>query len=203
VRANALVTPVAGRWSGGWNGDFDQLQLAACTSPQATDCTPLSDPPYYVGCAHEAAVIDVGFTGRYLRVADRRLGVNTVFPALALLSPFGSQAWPTGPTTSAAIVGRIAPASGPRTARCGPPPLISATLSDHGVAKVRCGVACVVVLRVQRKRFSARVEQTLPRPGSATIRLPLETRRNLGRAKALFSLEVDGRLFAKRTVKQP
>jgi hypothetical protein len=200
VRANALVTPVAGSWTGGWDGDLDQMQLAACATPEGTNCTALTDP-HYGGCAHEAAVIDVAFTGSYLRVADQRLGVNTVFALYAVSSPYGRPIWAPGPTTSVAVVGRIAPATGPRAAGCGPPPLLSATLSGRGVARVRCGLACTIVLRAHRPLYRVRLERTLAAPGSATVQLPMAAIRRLGRGRASFSVEVDGTLLATRTVK--
>jgi hypothetical protein len=204
VRANALVTPVAGAWSGGWDEDRDLLQLAACTSPDGTNCTSLTDPPYYQGCAHAAAVIDVAFTGRYLRVADQRLAADTVFAAIALRSPYGSQTWAAGPTTSVAVLGRIAPASGPRAAACGPPPLLSATLSRQGVATVRCAVGCTVVLQARRRSrlhsYRVRLDRVLPAPGSVTMRLPAEALRRLGHGRVAFSVEIDGTPFATRTV---
>jgi hypothetical protein len=204
IRANALVTPVLGRWSGGWDGDRDLLQLSACTNPDGTGCTSLTDPPYYQGCRNRGAVIDVAFTGRYLRVADQRLGANTVFAAIALLSPYASQTWPAGPTTSVAVLGRIAPATGPRAASCGPPPLLSATLSRQGVASARCGVACTVVLQAGRRSrlrsYRVRIERALPAPGNVTIRLPIEALRRLGRGRVGFTVEIDGTPFAARTV---
>jgi hypothetical protein len=201
VRANALVTPVAGSWTGGWDGDFDHMQLSACASPDGTNCTTITDQNYPGGCAHEAAVIDVAFTGSYLRVAGQRLGVDTSFPAVAVSSPYGGRVWAPGPTTSVAVVGRIAPATGPRAAGCGPPPLLSASLSGHGVARVRCGLACTIVLRAHRPLYRVRLERTLPAPGSATDQLPMAAIRRLGRGRASFSVEVDGTLMATRTVK--
>jgi hypothetical protein len=201
VRANALVAPVAGAWSGGWEGDFDHTQLSACASPDGSNCTTITDQNYPGGCSHEAAVIDVAFSGSYLRVADQRLGVDTAFPAVAVSSPYGGQVWAPGPTTSVAVVGRIAPATGPRAAGCGPPPLLSATLSVRGVARVRCGLSCTIVLRAHRPSYRVRLERTLPSPGSATVQLPMAAIRRLGRGRASFSVEVDGTLLAARTVK--
>jgi hypothetical protein len=204
VRANALVTPLAGGWSGGWDADADLMQLAACTNPDGTNCTALTNPPYYQGCARAAAVIDVAFTGRYLRVADQRLGAGTVFAAIALRSPYGSQTWAPGPTTSVAVLGRIAPATGPRAAACGPPALLSATLSRQGVASVRCSVSCSIVLQARRSSrlhsYRVRLERALPAAGTATIRLPTEALRRLGRGRVGFSVEIDGTPFAARTV---
>jgi hypothetical protein len=204
VRANALVTPVAGVWGGGWDGDGDLMQLSACTGPDGTNCTALTNPPYYQGCRKAGAVIDVAFTGRYLRVADQRLGADTVFAAIALRSPYGSQIWAAGPTTSVAVVGRIAPASGPRAAPCGPPPLLAATLSRQGVASVRCGLGCTVVLQARRRTrlhaYRVRLERALPAPGRVTMRLPADALRRLGRGRVTFSVEIDGTPFAARTV---
>ncbi len=122
IRANALVTPVSGTWNGGWEKDFQNLQLAACKGPEGTECTALSDPPWYAGCPNEAAVIDPMFTGQYLRVADHVYGPGTVFADYALLSPYGAGVWAAGPTVSVAVVGQIMPATGPPESSCGPPP---------------------------------------------------------------------------------
>lgn len=122
--ANALVTPVAGSWKGGWKGGDDNFQLAACIQPSGRECTTLTHLNYPRRCPRMAAVLDPAFAGRYLRVADRRLGPGPHVRALyAVRSPYGHRVWPRGRTTSVAIVGRIAPATGPRTATCGPPPL--------------------------------------------------------------------------------
>jgi hypothetical protein len=228
VRANALVTPVAGTWSGGWDGDYDRMQLAACINADGSSCTPLTDPPSYQGCPHEAAVIDPAFTGRYLRVADHRLAAGTVFLDLALSSPYGSPVWEQNPTASVALVGRIAAARGPRTSSCGPPPLgqsmpptstnppltnppsrprtgpplrSSAKLSRHGVAKVHCSARCSIVLRARRGGDRVHVGRVLRGAGSATIQLPKRALQRLGRGRATFSVEVDGTELVRRTVR--
>jgi hypothetical protein len=123
VRANALVTPVVGTWTGGWIGDFDVTQLAACESPAGTGCTSLTDPDYPGGCPGAAAVIDAAFTGMYLRVADRVYGPNTTFSAEADSTPYEATVWPAGPTVSVAMAGQILAATGARESACGPPPI--------------------------------------------------------------------------------
>jgi hypothetical protein len=123
VRANELVTPIAGKWRGGWKGDFDQLQLAACATPDGRHCTTLTHSHYPAGCQDEGAVLDPIFAGRYLRVANRRAGPGTAERADAVTSPYGHEVWRRNRVTSIAIVGRIEEASGPRTSQCGPPPL--------------------------------------------------------------------------------
>jgi hypothetical protein len=121
LRVNALVTPVLGNWSGGWDGDHDESQLAACAHANGTHCITLTDEQYPGGCPNGAAVISPAFLGWYLRVADQRLTAGTAFAASAISSPYGGRIWFPGPTVSVAIVGRIKPAQGPRAARCGPP----------------------------------------------------------------------------------
>jgi hypothetical protein len=125
IQANDLVTPVSGTWNGGgWYGDSDWFQLAACQDADGSDCTTLTDNPYYAGgCPNGAAVIDPAFTGDYLRVADMLVSADGVTPSTAALTPYFPGEWTAGPTISVAVVGRIAAATGPRQANCGPPPI--------------------------------------------------------------------------------
>lgn len=126
LRANQRVTPTPGRWRGGWIDDYDIFQLAACQSPTGLRCTTLTDLNYPAGCPHGAALLDPVFAGDYLRVADRRIGAGTAFPAFAVSSPYGNSIWSADRMTSVAIVGPIGKATGPRTVECGPPPLTEA-----------------------------------------------------------------------------
>jgi hypothetical protein len=203
LRANALVTPVAGTWSGGWDGDFDQFQLAACVQPNGTNCITLTDPRAPGGCPKEAAVIDPFFAGRYLRVADQRWGVNTYFAVQALGSPYEGTAWLAGPSTSVAVVGQIAPATGPREASCGPGPPFSATISRTGVATVRCALLCTLTLRaVHGRRTASTHATTLTRPlRPKMLRLPSRARLRLGKGPAVFTvLLASHTLLARRTI---
>lgn len=123
LQANQRVTPDPGRWRGGWSDDYDIFQLAACESPRGLRCTTLTDLHYPDSCPYGAAVLDPLFTGSYLRVADQRIGTGTAFLAFAVSTPYGGKLWSANQMTSVAIVGRIAKATGPRTVKCGPPPL--------------------------------------------------------------------------------
>jgi hypothetical protein len=124
IEANRLVTPLAGKWRAGWKGGYDEFQLAACLEPSGRECTTLTHPNYPRQCPDTAVVLDPAFTGWYLRVADRRLGPGPrIMLAYAVGSPYGHEIWSRNRTTSVAIVGRIAPATRPRTVGCGPPPL--------------------------------------------------------------------------------
>lgn len=123
LRANELVTPVPGKWKGGWLGGKDWTQLSACKTLQGHGCTTLTDLHYPEACPKGAAVLDPVFTGQYLRVADMRLGPRPAMLAYAVGSPYGHEVWKRTQQTAVAIVGKILPASGPRTDICGAPPL--------------------------------------------------------------------------------
>ena len=126
VRANELVTPVLGKWRGGWAGGADWSQLSACKTRRGRECTTLTDLHYPSACPDGAAVLDPVFTGRYLRVADMRLGPEPVMLNYAVGTPYGQVVWKRTRQTAVAIVGKIAPALGPRTETCGAPPLAAA-----------------------------------------------------------------------------
>jgi hypothetical protein len=117
---------VPATWSGGWEGDFDQTQLAVCETSGGKRCISITEPKYVDGCRHHAAVLDSAFAGKYLRIADRRYGPGTVFTLEAATSPFGHPIWKANRSTSVAILGRIKQATRPRSAECGPPPLSEA-----------------------------------------------------------------------------
>jgi hypothetical protein len=122
VRANELVTPVPGRWKGGWADSADWLQLAACEGPRGRNCTTLTDMHFVEGCENEAAVLDPHFTGQYLRVADWRVA-DTGILEYGISSPYGQPVWKKRRAISVALVGKIAAANSLRTEQCGAPPL--------------------------------------------------------------------------------
>ena len=211
VRANELVVPVPGQWLGGWEGDVDWTQLAACRRPADEGCTTLTHRHYVGGCKNGAAVIDPRFTGMYLRVAARRIPAHTPELAYAVGSPYTPDIWTPGPTVAVAFVGRIEAATGPPASGCGPSPLVKASISSRGVATVRCGLACraVLVVRQGRRRASvsrrlAALPEVLPK-GTALPRLRLG-RKQLKRfapGRARFVLRVYGRPVASRTLRLP
>jgi hypothetical protein len=201
VRANALVTPVRGTWTGGWDGDFELTQLAACVDAGGANCTTLTAPPAYTdACPDESAVIDPIFTGRYLRVADAIYGPGTAFAAVGLTSPYGGAIWPAGPTTSVAIVGQIASATGPRASACAPPPLESATVSQRGVATIHCEVACRILLRAHHGARRVHTTRTLAGPGTVSVHLARRAVRRLGHGRVAFTVDVDGAELVSRNV---
>ncbi|HST32142.1 MAG TPA: hypothetical protein VLJ80_01355 [Solirubrobacteraceae bacterium] len=201
LRANSLVTPRLAAWTGGWIGDFDRTQLAACKGVAGTDCTTLTNPDYPQGCPKGAAVIDPAFAGRYLRVADEREGVDAVFPASAISSPYGGGVWSAGPTTAVAVVGRIASATGPRATRCGPPPLgPTGTLSRRGIATVNCPAACKISLHARHGSRQIRLTRRLAKAGTLNIALGHMASKRLGAGPLILAVYVNGSRVTSRII---
>jgi hypothetical protein len=206
VRANELVTPVPAIWTGGWDGDLDQTQLAACATPAGERCISLTDAKYVAPCSHEAAVLDRAFTGKYLRVASRRFGLGEGSTLEGHSSPFGDEIWSPDGRTAAAVVGRIEPATGPRTVRCGPPPLIVASISRYGVAKVACAIRCRAVLVAEKGGRRGRLGRRLGRSlywsrEQAKLRLPPRALELLGPGPAQMTVEINGEKITERMVR--
>jgi hypothetical protein len=206
LRANELVTPNPAVWSGGWEGDFDQTQLAACATPTGEGCLSLTEPKYVRGCRHEGTVLDPAFTGKYLRIADSRYGPGTLFTLEAAVSPFGHAIWKASGSTSVAMLGRIKRATGRRSAKCGPPPLTEASISAEGVATIGCGLGCHAMLIAKRGKVRARTIRNVPptRPlgfeRSLTLKLSPRALKHLGLGRAHMTVRIDDRQAATRTV---
>ncbi|MGA2007601.1 MAG: hypothetical protein ABSH27_08610 [Solirubrobacteraceae bacterium] len=231
IQANDLVTPVAAKWNGGgWYGDSDYFQLAACQDADGSDCTTLTDNPYYPGgCPNGVAVIDPAFTGDYLRVADQRIAADTAWPLPVALTPYFPGEWTAGPTISVAVVGQIAPATGPRQASCGPPPIGSttppspapqgptgntgpaapasiaaratATVSKTGVARVSCPDACTIDLTASHDSHAVHARRALATTGTITFTIPTSKLRRLGRGRATVTVTIDGSESATRSIR--
>ena len=217
VRANEFVTPIAGTWSGGWEGDFNRFQLAACRSATGEGCVSITEPKYG-GCAADAAVLDPALTGRYLRVANVRLPQGLITTAEAYTSPYGRPIWPANAIVSVAIPGQIAPPAGPRQAPCGPPPLEQGSISTRGVATVSCLLGCRAMLSVRGGKgraakarliastVAAKKEKPKRRPPGPTyppsfeVKLSAAALRKLGPGRARFVLRIDGERVARRSV---
>lgn len=203
VRANELVRPIPGRWSGGWDGDYNWMQLAACKRASGGDCITLTDQHYNGSCSHEAAVIDRAFTGYYLRVADRRVEEWAGISLYAISTPYAGELWKPGPLTRVAIVGRIKHASSPRTAKCGPPPIVArAFISKAGVARVKCTLGCRVTLRASRSGRHVKVGSRV-RLFAKELKLPKRKLKYLGAGRARMVVLIDGERAARRTVRLP
>jgi hypothetical protein len=206
IRANELVTPNSAIWSGGWDGDFDRTQLAACATPTGEACLSLTEPKYVRGCRQEGTVLDPAFTGKYLRIADSRYGPGTLFTLEAAVSPFGHAIWKASGSTSVAMLGRIKQATGRRSAKCGPPPLTEASISAEGVATIGCGLGCHAMLIAKRGKVRARAIRKVPptRPlgfeRSLTLKLSPRALKRVGPGGVHMTVKIDDRQAATRTV---
>jgi hypothetical protein len=203
VRAGEIVLPLPGRWRGGWDGDYDWTQLAACRGPEDEGCTTLTDMHYIDGCRNGATVIDPKFTGMYLRVADQRVAATSGILDYGRETPYGPYIWPESPTVSVAMVGRIAPAKGPAATECGPP-LVEASISRRGVATVRCEETCRATLVARQGKRQARASRKVAfRKRDATapsLRLRSTQLREFKSGAIHYLLKVDGWRVASRTL---
>jgi hypothetical protein len=168
IRADEFVSPMPGKWARGWEDEYSELQLSACTTADGEGCTSLTHTHYVRrDCSRTASlsasfVIPAEFAGQYLRVAERRLGAGPIIRALyALNSPYGYAAWHQNSVTSAAIVGRIAPPAKEFSGECGPPVPSEGSISQRGLGFVRCSEACRATLTVGRAGRMVRAERAI------------------------------------------
>jgi hypothetical protein len=216
IAANEFVSPVPGLWSGGWQGEDAELQLAACATEAGSECISLTSPRLIRhGCTSNSSFpLDPRFAGMYLRVADKQSGGPHAEAAGAVYSPSGAtwgfeSVWGRSRTTSVAIVGQIAAAVNPSPGECGPPRAPVATISSKGVARVECVGGCSVVLAGARKGLRQLVtrrigEGSLLRPWPALeLGLPPSAAALFGAGKVRLTVTIDGSLAASRIVSTP
>lgn len=119
IRADAFVSPVLGRWKGGWAGDSDRVQLSACPTRRIAGCTILSNARHHRQCRGGAILLEEQFAGQFLRIADKRIGptpTGVLSGTLIAREP----AWRAERSTAVSIAGRIRPARGSNP-QCGSP----------------------------------------------------------------------------------
>ncbi len=220
VRGNALVTAVAATWSGGWEGDFDLLSLSICTTPAGEHCLAVDEemvrrseqcsPPM-------ATVLDPLFAGRYLEVVDRRYSRGAISAGIGHPAYYPVPKVEAGATVATAVVGRIAPASGPPSVKCGPAKLSGASIAEDGSAQVECQIArCSATLVAKRGRRTAQVGRTVPGTaehfepraplvgaGATRLRLHPSAIEWLQGGPIAVTVEIDGLVAARRTVEIP
>jgi hypothetical protein len=209
VRADHVVTPIAAQWGGGWENDWDQLTLSICRTAAGQQCVTINHEGGVGECgAGGATLIDPAFAGWYLQVVDRRYGADTAFAGVGHPFYYWAPEVIGGPTVSVALVGKIAPATGPPRAGCSSPPPFSALITRKGSAEVGCPiVACHAELIARRDRISVRmVRRLVPAPGSgrggsATLRLRPSALKRLPRGPVHFTVKINGRVLARRTLR--
>ena len=209
VRGNEVVTPVAGQWTGGWEDDYDALTLSICKSATGENCLVINDEGRQGECgARGATLIDPAFAGRYLQVVDRRYGWGTAFAGVGHPDYYPAEKFEPDARVSIAVVGKIAPATGPPSVDCGAPPLTEASIAADGSAEVTCQiVGCRAVLIARRGGRTARLARKLPstplvrRPAPAKLRLPPSSMERLEGDPILVVVKINGSTAARRTVK--
>jgi hypothetical protein len=202
ILANELVTPIAGQWSGGWDGDYDWTQLAACATPAGTDCTTLTDQHFNGSCPTGAAVLDPAFVGQYLRVADQRVDAEAGIELYAISSPYHhGEIWQAGPLNSVAIVGKIGRAEGPRKAECGPPPIVAAaSISKRGIIKFQCTLGCHITAIGRRGARVVRIHSK-GLQFSNELQFSPDKRAYIAGGPVQVSVLIDGKRVAHRVVR--
>lgn len=209
LRANTFVSPLPSLWRGGWEGEFSEMQLAACRTANGKGCITLTHPHFVRSCRAGASFsLDERLAGTFLRVANRRVGPNPAAPQFAVTSPSVGTLWPSNRSTSVRMLGAIEAATGEFPGECGPPAPGEATVDKLGRAFVDCQGGCLAVLvargngRVYRERRKVAPRNALWVRPPAEMRLGrkgLEHLGGSGRFRVLVKLE--GRIVAARTVR--
>jgi hypothetical protein len=207
VRAGGYVDPIPGRWTGGWKGEYSQLQMAACAGPDGGNCTALTGLHYLRPCPVGNSIVLPSWTaGRYLRVAERRVGGGPpVEPAYAV-SGTSEEVWTANRTVAVAVVGEILPPPDPPEGECGPPLEPRAWISKDGVASVECQGGCAVELVADRDGRTRRVRRRVSASGPLLLPPPLELQfsksdlRRLGVGRLHVVVLIDGRKIASRAL---
>ncbi len=180
------VTATAGRWTGGWGTEFDELGVEACQTAQGTGCVVLSGGQY--GCPGQPPGASVGgwVPGMYLFAFDLRVARDGACAGVGYSYPGAVPPW-----RLSQIVARSAPA-GPVTG----PPRPTATILPvahvrHGrvlVAAVRCSTRCHVWLSAfdVKSGFGSAARATVT--GSARVGVP---DRRLAPGRLSVTLHVD------------
>jgi hypothetical protein len=117
LRTGHVITPVPGIWVGGWGYERPNLQLQVCRTQHDESCEVISATFYWEKCPGTGARIPQRYLGWYVRVADQRIGQNTVFAARGYRRPQDLEPLRTAPDTAVATVGRIGAGRGPNR-RC-------------------------------------------------------------------------------------
>jgi hypothetical protein len=199
LRTGALIRPGAAGWQGGWDDDSDLLQLQACPTTSSAGCVVMSETFYWSRCAGEAAVIAPRHLGWYVRVADRRTGFGTVFPAFAVRSPAALRPWTAGPLTSVASYGPIAKGSG-RLATCGVTRAVlqSRETGRRVIGRIECSVTCTLGLTIRQDDIGVSTRRVLGPGRERPITIPRGLRLH---GRVVVTVRINGRVKARRTVR--
>ncbi len=108
-RVGAVVNPVAGKWSGGWGSESDQLGVEACRSQRGHHCRLLGGGEY--GCPDRSSRTRLTrrFVSWYLFALEARMPKDGVCAGTGYSSNIDLPLWKLGPTVvRSRALGRIA-----------------------------------------------------------------------------------------------
>jgi hypothetical protein len=206
LRPGSVVVPVRATWEGGWEDDYDIVDMAFCRTPTGEECVQVNhEASAFEGNPRKETLIDPVFAGWYLEVFDERYGSGTAFAGVGHDLYYPIEKVQPGPTIAVAVVGRVAPLNG--SGGQGPRGLFKASILRDGSAKVRCLVsACKVTLIARRGSASARVARTIqpllsPNGQSASLRLPPASLERLLGGRIDVTVMVDGSVADRRAVR--
>jgi hypothetical protein len=169
VRVGATVTPIAGRWAGGWGSESDQLGVEACLTASGRGCVMLGGGEQGCPGGRARAVVGGWFTGWFLFALDGRIARDYICGGVAYGLEADIPPWSVGPT-----IARSRP-----LARVIGPPAPTVSIRRRAVvrggrvlvARIRCSSLCRVQLVVDESsvgQFASHSTLT----GSALIGVP-------------------------------
>jgi hypothetical protein len=163
-----VVSPVAGRWIGGWGTEFDQLGVEACRTASGFRCRMLGGGE--LGCPDASSAPRLGgwFTSWYLFAVDARMPKDDACAGTGYLANADLPLWKLGP-----IVVRSRPIG-----RIGGPPRPKVTILKHAVqrggtlrvATLQCATRCTVDLTVFDAKLG--ISRRLATIGRTTVGVP-------------------------------
>lgn len=153
AREGRVISPLPAEWTGGWQGDFDQLGVEACATANGTRCRMLGGGE--LGCPDNTSrpLLRGWFTGWYLFALDARLPVNDACAGTGYAANADLPLWPIGQTiASSPALAKITGPPRPTVRFLRPAVLRKGTLY---VADLRCRTRCTVDVEVEADGFGA------------------------------------------------
>jgi hypothetical protein len=158
-RVGARIVPIAGRWTGGWGHETDQLGVEACRTSDAVGCRMLGGGE--LGCPDHSSRPRIGnwYTGWYLFALDARMPADGVCAGTGYFTNPDLPLWKLGPTVSrSATPVRVVGPPAPRVAILHR----ARILGNHVlVARVECSVRCAVWVTAMGTRSGSSGRQSV------------------------------------------
>ncbi len=146
-REGSVITPLRAQWTGGWQGDSDQLGVEACARANGTSCRMLGGGE--LGCPDNTSRprLRGWFTGWYLFALDARLPTGDACAGTGYYANADLPVWRVGQTVARSpVLARITGPPRPTVRFLRPAVLTNGALY---VARVRCPTRCTGRLDVE------------------------------------------------------